>query len=514
MRNRSPYSIASSLAVWAFTVLGFAMSAMAAPLFEASVHLDLGRDCGQRIGTLFEVVDANGHVLFGAGASDIHSLYTRANNRTLDFYYKAEDFRSTIEVVGKPFGPDRNASCLILDSNKLLTYFRGGVPVQLKEVKEGGFEPYDGLTGMQAEKFNGLQFVDNRRIVFAGNNVWLGDEIAYQPERPALYYFVNGKLYVYLNDAPQKLWIYDWDPTSQTQVKGTPEQFDVAGTLFVFGAYNDEVFISSNIGNNYAYKSGELRTIRASDGTSWQGYAVSYWYDELWIGHYPSGSIYGYRGKDLALITPPVPRAPGAIDANREAQIFGFYGGDLYVGVWPWGELWRLDCNSRQWSLAGRVFHSPVIDGNDVPYRDAMQGKPGDYNLWGQRIMNLVGTSHGLYISTMNKRGDAWDPAVYDFLTPEVVSQYGAIHRLTGPAQASGQIVWKPSTTFRFVCDREGLFIYQDAALLAKHAIQIPEDFANRIPAAIRLGKGVYGPLTGRVINCTARVLEAPLKQE
>jgi hypothetical protein len=51
----------------------------------------------------------------------------------------------------------------------------------------------------------------------------------------------------------------------------------------------------------------------------------------------------------------------GVADWSREAQTTTIYRGDLYAGVWPWGELWRLDTVTKKWRLAQRMFSYPQL---------------------------------------------------------------------------------------------------------------------------------------------------------
>lgn len=481
--------------------LGLAQSSPAEEAyFDQTFKVTLGKDIGQRLGSVFEAVDADGNVLLGAGFNDIHSTYLRDNNRVLDFFFKAKEYKSEIRKIAKPFGPEHNASRLIIDGDRLLVFFRDANPVNLQVLEGDAFVPETELSEAEKGRFCGVQYVNNKRMVFGVNQAWYGGFEIFNTTRPAKHYYCNGKFFAFHLDEPRELHVYKWDPESEPVVSGTPEKFPVDGYLFVFGTYGDEVMVFTNNGCVYSYLDGELRTIRLTDGKSWQAYSTSNWFDRFLIGQYPTGSLFDYADLKMELFDPKVPMAPGAADKAREAQTFTIYGGDLYVGVWPWGELWRLDSNTKQWDYTGRAFEQPPINEEDVAFQDQMKGKPGDYNLWGQRIMNLVGTSDGLHISTMSKRGDAYKED-YNFIPEEVVGQYGMIHRLVGVAQASRQIVWKPETTLRFVYDAKGLSVYQDGELFATKALETSAGLEGRKIAQVRAGKGIYGEFTGSVVG-------------
>jgi hypothetical protein len=246
---------------------------------------------------------------------------------------------------------------------------------------------------------------------------------------------------------------------------------------------------------------GSKKNLRATDGKSWQAYSVTRWYDDILIGQYPTGSLFTYNNEGLKPFEPPLPVPENASPSAREAQTIAIYGGDLYVGVWPWGELWRLDGNTEEWKFVDRVFHSPEVSKVEAPYIGEMEGKEGDSNYWGQRISSLVPFNDALYIGTLNKQGKPFVPESHQFLSPEVVEQYGMVHRMTGVAHAARQFEWKPVTELRFVYDHEGLKVYQDGELLVSREVSEPTGLEGRQAREIRTGMGIYGPFAGKIVS-------------
>ncbi|GMV66269.1 MAG: hypothetical protein AMXMBFR75_20650 [Candidatus Hinthialibacteria bacterium] len=475
------------------------------PLFEATLKIEIGEDLGQGLGTLFEAIDEHGRVILGAGLNDIHSTYVRDNNRILDFYYRGMNTQRTFQRLTKPFSDECNGSRLILDGDHLLTYFREGNPINLSQVQnDGTIKPYEGISKADQEAFSGIQYVNNHRLVFHPYRVTCDGKEVYRTDKGSLYYYVKGKLFVYQGGEPGTLLVYKWNPSVDAAVTGEPEKFEASGYLFIYGTSGDEVVLVTNIGCIYSYKDGHLTQLRDTDGQSWQGYSWTAWYDHHVIGHYPTGSLMEYADGKVDLFEPAIPVPPGASSAAREAQTLTIYGGDLYAGVWPWGELWRLDSDTHAWEFVQRVFDKPEISQDTAPYEVEMKDKPDVINYWGQRIMNLVGTSDGLYISTMNKQGKPYNPKTHDFMTPEIISQYGMLHKMSGVVQVSKQLEWKPVTELRFTYDPGCIRIYQDGKLLEEKNLSEEAGLEGRTVSALHVGKGVYGPFAGKVLSSSA----------
>ena len=107
------------------------------------------------------------------------------------------------------------------------------------------------------------------------------------------------------------------------------------------------------------------------------------------------------------------------------------YRGDLYVGVWPWGELWRMKDPEGEWDYVGRLFTHPEIRPEvTAPYEAEMTALGEKVNnLWGQRITSLVPLTRRLIISTANKNGAPYEPRL-EFLSDDRWREYGAVHEM------------------------------------------------------------------------------------
>ncbi len=471
----------------------FAASSMA---MDLSLRVTLGDDRGQPLGSLFEARDEEGHVVAGAGFNDAHATYLRDHNRQIVFYVKTASPQPTITNLGKPFGPENNGTRLQVVDDKLVAFHRAGNAVAFQTLDgDGAWTPYDAAWTGTANAFGGTQLVGNKHLVFEGSRIRYDGAVVYSSELGSgRYYYSGGKLFLYHGD-PDRLYVVAWAPGDIVSLEAA-KVFDIVGNVFTYGTYNDEVLITTNVGEFYSYEDGTLTTHRTTDGKSWQGYSMLQFYDKVLIGHYPSGSLYAYDDDGLRPFTPPLP-VPEEVSANaREAQTLAIYGGYLYVGVWPWGEVWRFDHETDAWRFAGRVFDRPVMTQDDQePFARAMKDKPAPYNYWGQRVTSLTNFGDSLYIATMNKQGKPLLPE-HEFLDKETVAQYGAIHQLHIPGQIAATFEWKAESTFRFVVEDGTIAIFQDGTLLGR-ASSGDTSHLNRMTTT-EIGTGIFGALRGK----------------
>lgn len=465
-------------------------------MLDVTLEATLGPDLGQPLGTLFEARDGEDNVLFGAAAPDAFSTYVRDNNRVMIFYAKGLEAKPLLSPLGKPFDADHNGVRLLVDGPDLLAFFREFNPVEVKKLDATGLWTGAGEFWKSREGLGGVQYVNNKRLLFSRREIVYDGRIVFRSEHSGLSYYAGGRLFM-AQAAPKRLLVAEWTPDVDAAVtEDACRSFPMVGDPFVFGSWHDHVLLATNIGNVYVFRNGHLDTLRTSDGTSWQAYSLTMLYDTLVIGHYPSGSLYAYRGDTLEPFQPALPVLDGASKESREAQTLAIYAGELYVGVWPWGEVWRFDPDAASWHFVCRVFSEPPVTAEVLePYAREMRAGEDVYNYWGQRIMNL--TSHGdaLYIGTMNKQGKPFIAERHAFLSPRVVEQYGQVYRFRAGAQIASQFEWKPQTTFRFVCDGKRMTMYQDGALLG--ATDVTGSLQNRRVKTISYGQGIGGAFAG-----------------
>jgi hypothetical protein len=115
------------------------------------------------------------------------------------------------------------------------------------------------------------------------------------------------------------------------------------------------------LGRRDVFDGKSCTSLRDPDGKSFQVYSALNYYDRLLLGHYPSGCVYEFDGQNIRLQAGWPPRLPGVSGSAREAQTTTIYRGDLYIGVWPWAEIWRYDRDADHWHSMGRAFTGPAL---------------------------------------------------------------------------------------------------------------------------------------------------------
>jgi len=460
-----------------------------ADTFDLIIEVELGEDRGQGLGTLFEARDTSGSLLFGAGFQDSVSTYIRDNNRMLSFFCTSQNPALQIEPLGKPFGAESTAARLIVDNGVFAFYY--GYPVKIDANNDVSIP--SGLFG--------LQYIGDKRLLIIDEALesilTLDGQVIYSSTDFFHFYYSKGIAVLFHYD-PDRIFIGPWDFSENPVVDlNRLAEYSVDGFPYAFGTYREELIIATNTGSLYSFRDGGLHVLRQSDGTSWQIYSIINVNDQLLLGHYPSGSLYVYDDQGLREFVAPIPILDSVRDAQREAQTLTLFGGQLYVGLWPWGELWRFDLDELQWYFVARLFSAPEMSPDIVsPYQMEMQDTGDVYNYWGQRLVSMVPYGDALYIATMNKYGGPYNPDSHSFLTTESLNQYGQVYRISGPLQITAPISWRQKTTFRFRIASGKLEMYQDGLLLAQTESSALLDIAGKVDRII-LGEGVYGTFQG-----------------
>jgi len=350
-----------------------------------------------------------------------------------------------------------------------------------------------------------------------GGEAWYdGAKILMKPDQGHYhhFYYAHGHFVFYQNNTPEwsKLHAIPWRPGDG------PLDLDKAITLdlhyagedsFSAGQLGDEIIQSSNLGGVYAFDGAAWRIIRQSlKGVSHQLYSMLNWHDRMLIGHYPTGNLLEYvrKGTQLRHLENWPPVLPGVSTEVREAQTTCLFGGNVYVGVWPWAELWRYDHRGAQWHFVHRLFeHPPIMDEMNHPWEDRIlrynetHEEELVWNNWGNRITGLVPMGDSLFISTSAKGCQQRDMRMEFLHDDEIWNEYRTVHRMRKPGCAAGPVAWKEGeTTLEFIVDSDRIAIAQDGTEIAS-APADPKVVANVETAQIEWGKGMYGRFAGDV---------------
>jgi hypothetical protein len=496
-------------------------------VFEAEALVDLGPDLGQNFGSLFEVKDKDGRVIIGAGFPGVYNSRHRNNRYSLQFYVRpqASQEQVTIESTGKP--DDEMSGTWLFDLDGQVysgsgtrgrPYARWNPAAQIWET--------DNFIDPEKQYFgDGATRVGDDLLVYSQSTAtYKGRQILAPPEEGNYYsfYYGSGHLIFYCTrpgtepEGRTTLYACPWTPDQEEPIdlaEAKSLSLKYSGEIpFAFGQLRNETVTCSNLGGFYAFDGIAWKVIRPSlRGVSYQIYTMVNYYDRLLMGQYPTGNLIEYDGYQLTHLANEPPVMEGVSTAAREAQSSMIYGGELYIGVWPWGEVWRYDLDNSEWRFVQRLFTDPPLTDQYVhPYEEDLiaynkaAGEELVVNTWGQRVTAMAPTGTDLLLSTSTKSPFVRDERL-TFVTDEVFEAFGQVYRLNLPGNLSVSI--NPTagpTKLRLVVLSNRMEIHQDGQLIAEAPISA-QLLKNLHPDTISWRYGVFGPfrgsLTGRSVQ-------------
>jgi len=473
-----------------------------------TARVELGRDLGQPFGTLWEATDARGHAVAGAGFLNAYNTQDRSDRRMLHVYVRtAGEEPFATERLPRPTA-DAGTYLFGFDG-KLFAKGRGGTDNRLRvwRPETGQWEVDTQTVPFSVQVAGKVLAATARRITWDGRTV-----LELTPAEGSLgeWYYAAGRLIVrryQAESAPavNELLAFPWQPGRRQPLRlDRAERLPLSAArefVYAFGPLGEQILAASNLGGVHVLEGRAWRTLRAPDGTSFQIYAALNTADRLLLGHYPTGELLAFTGGQLERRGGWPPVMPGVSRKWREAQTLTIYGGDLYVGVWPWGELWRQSGVDQRWRLLGRLFtHPEPTDKTTHPYEAETQQLDPVPNRWGQRVTSLVPLGDALYLSTSAK-GHAPYEQKFAFLAGDKHLEYGAVYRYRKPGCLAVPLTWKERpTTLSFRIAPCRLEVWQDGTCLGATAwdAQHPAllDHWQVRPAA-----GVFGPFRGKRVT-------------
>jgi len=479
-----------------------------------SIELDRGEDLGRNFGTLFELRDDQGRPLLGAGFLGAYNTAHRSDRHVLHVFERS-DAPAVFEAL--PRVNDDAGVYLFEGRGKVFAQSAGdgkdGI-IRVYDEAAKAWKPADEPNPETIDAADGVLQVVGSSIRYKDRDVltWPDDQ-----GKLSLRAYANGWLIVWNHfeaDDPriERFLAWRWSP-SQTEPLATADALirplSKKGEFpYALGALRDDVIATTNLGTILRLRDGRWETLREPDGTSCQIYAALNHGDSLWLGHYPSGEVLEYDGEAIQPRPgrPPVPE--GVSNAAREAQTLTLYGGDVYAGVWPWGELWRMsppDC----WDLVRRMFTQPALTAATThphEWETIAAGGPV-LNQWGQRVTSMVHSGTDLFLSTSAKSSRPWSPE-FAFLDEKARDEYGRVYRMSRPGHLAVPLRWTNGPTkIRVVLEPDSIAVYQDDRLAGRARRAAPKD---RPPADVlrssRLvgGQGLYGLSRSKAVRVDA----------
>jgi uncharacterized lipoprotein YddW (UPF0748 family) len=502
--------VTASLILAGLTSLAVARLAAAGDdRFQVTLWVDLGRDHGQAFGTLWEATNAHGKPMAGAGFLNAYNTQDRSDRRMLHVYVRTDgEDKFTLERLPRPT-TDAGTYLFGFDG-KLFAKGRNALDNKLRVWRPDTqhWEVDEQTVPFGVQVAGEVMAATARRVTFGDRTVL---ELAPSQGSIGEWYYAVGTLIVRRYDAEatppvNELLAFNWHPAQRERLaleRGVklpfiyPREF-----LYAFGQPDDRIVVVSNMGGVHVFEGPAWRTLRVADPkTSFQVYSTLNTADRLLLGQYPTGELFEFNGAGLRRLTGAPPVMKGVSGSAREAQTLAIYGGDIYVGVWPWGEVWRQSGVDAQWRFLGRLFtHPEPTDKTTHPYEEETKRLDPVLNRWGQRVTSLVPLGDSLYLSTSAKGPNPYEEK-FTFLAGDMHLEYGAVYRYRKPGCLAVPMNWKDGpTTLEFLITGLRIEVRQDREPIG--AAEWDEHHPVRLEhLGIRRGAGAFGPFRGKRVE-------------
>lgn len=485
------------------------------------VTVDRGQDVGQSFGSLFEVQTTDGTMTIGAGFQNAYNTRYRSDRHAVQFFVRSADETTPVEVTLLP-RPNQLCGTYLYSRDEVLYSTYGGV--RTWDANAGVWQKSKEIGGTEETMRVGsgtLEFGDST-VRYEGRTILEPPQVgSYQ-----LFFYSNGHLcfyhvnrgegvyrpYVSDMDGFSRLYACPWTPEDAAVdlSRAIAMTLPIVGeTTFAWGQYGQQILTGSNVGGFYVLENGAWSMLlKPQLGVSYQLYSTMSFGDRLMMGQYPTGRLFEYDGKMISDRSGWPPLLEGVSSSAREAQTTAVCGGEMFVGVWPWGELWRYHPDKEAWKFQQRMFSHPELSTAIVHPYDEENQKHDVSNLWGQRITSLVPIGDSLYVSTSAKAPAEWSPERFPFLNEDDKwKSYGSVYRLKIPGHLGASTRWTSgASVFEFTISREQIVIKQDGEQIGAAALTgSTVERLKRNPEfrAVRWGDGIYGKFSGRRIEGT-----------
>ncbi len=487
-----------------------------------TTRIEFGKDIGQNFGSLFEVPTADGKFVIGAGFVGVYNTFYRTDRYAVQFFIRPTDGHRDLSSERLPRPSNNKTGTYMYDyDGKVYAYSYESKPLRCWNEEAGAWDTDPERTDSRMRLGDGV-------LRFGSGNAYYNEEpLLTKPEQGSYsrFYYAHGQLAFYHTYWPNRegYRAYEADDKGFTKLYACPWRPDsdkpidisqaivltlpfIGETPFAWGQFGTDVLTCSNIGGLYLFDGEAWKTLVEPDNkTSYQIYSMLNFYDRLLMGQYPTGELIEYDGENVTVLEGWPPRMEGVRPNAREAQTTTIYGGDLFVGVWPWAEVWRYNQDAGEWLFVQRMFtHPPITDETTHPYEKECVALEIVSNWWGQRATSLVPAGDSLYISTSTKGPSDWNPKC-EFVGGDKWKDYGSVYRLKTPGNLSAAVQWQDGPMeLGFVIKGDKMRITQDGKTLA--LAEMGAELAAAIaeaggPADVKWGSGVFGPFAGAALD-------------
>ncbi|MCG6121921.1 MAG: hypothetical protein MEP57_04340 [Microvirga sp.] len=496
-----------------------AVRAVEADLFDLEVSLLLDRlPVVEPLGTIFQLSDDD-IVYAGAGFVYANNTNQISNNSALTFFVRKKDRDVTISDLGQPF--DRSVAFH-------LTTFQGNlyaIPYNTRGVgaklfnKEGNFwesvnniapESESMIASFQPSGGSIIEFRSGPNRIKISNDYYDIDHIG----RDDIVFnaFINKNrafIYALKNTEIDRITTSHFYVCNILWSEKKLDECSISGDIGRFWFYtsipqDDGIFVFGSRGEVFDVSNdGNVNVINGRSEISYQIYASLRYGSTFLLGQYPSGNLKSLmRGALLAPVIPEIGAQACSEPHGREAQSLSIWGGEVAVGMWPWGEVWT-GRPGRDWTMAARVFQHPEQPCGAVPFAKLLEDEGEVYNALGQRIFGFANWANGLAVSTYLKHPSLSDHL--DLLPGVAQEEYGRVLLLERDYEITCDINLESDMNFRFKIYKEKMSIYSNDEEVCSRPID-PDQLGDSLAQGnMQYGNGVWGKASGALLQISKR---------
>jgi len=488
--------------------------------FNARLKLSPGEDRGQALGTLVEY-EAQG-LRLSIGFPNAAQTRGTLSCRHIEIAARREGDEPEFSDLGRPWEsawrPDlRNSGSVLVDtaSSRALT------PEGWQLFAPANPVPDKPLCNIIPVGLHELTFPYGVEQVFYGSRPVL----AYPGSiRTSAYY--NGQIAVaHVDSATSRAWITlaDWTPADETARNIRRYHWIAAADVYAMIGWRGSLWITDGadasperIMRLYQISTTGIRlaaeyphAFRSGN----EGYGMMVCGERLLIGHYPSGLLLAYDGASLEPLSfgEELHQKLGLglnPYAYGESQTLALYGGEVWVGHYPWGYLLRSKPDLAHWTPY-TLFRGPDARPNTCPYRDEVaariaavsaetgQDAEGEHfydEMWARRVHSAAWYGNGLALGLASRRGTVFNAERDAGIDPEELADYGSVRLIEMPNTLVARFPW-PATgemelTVRITAGE--IRLLADGALIASRPHTLTKSETASLKA-VSQGKGIYG---------------------
>jgi hypothetical protein len=391
---------------------------------SGSTHYD------RPIGTVL-AVHGKSNLLLEAGFQNTWNTYCQNDFGDIHIY-QTEKMIGNIEVIGKP-SEDFKSGYVWKWDNILYAEDKGNTSV----------DTFD-LNGNYIRKDNPLNIIKSRADVDCGVYVYNKYRYHYMQSKTE---DVNSIIYAcdYKNNCAAailspKEWVYTYAAEARNVLAASNN-----GRVFFHDQINNKWCEASYINQEYICLPANMDVVRRP---GIQFYSSIQYGENTLLGMFPGGNIYQFKEGKLTHWSND--RLKDYSDNYAEAQSMSIFCGSLYVGYWPWGEVYTYHDNN--WFLANRFFSDPHVSSieNNVNYpffyRTSDEQSQAFY---GQRVSSLIPFENSLIAATSNL--NSWNSSIGDgVISKNLAYEYGLIHKFNQKGCLTSKVIGRDQSKTLF----------------------------------------------------------------